>query len=60
MALVLNKVLYCIVVLEKKNYEVGRLCSYFPTCDPRCGAFDPPGHDMNKLDRCSYMEMLTT
>ena len=29
-------------VSEKKNFEVGFLCSYVPTCDPQGGAsFDP-------------------
>ena len=29
-------------VTEKKNFEVGFLCSYVPTCDPRGEAsFDP-------------------
>ena len=31
-------------VSEKKNFEVGLLCSYFPTCDPgRWVNFDPRG-----------------
>ena len=42
-------------VSEKKNFEVGLLCSYVPTCDPRSGAsFDPPGNDIKKFDRGSY------
>ena len=36
----------------KKNFEVGFLCSYVPTCDPRDGAsFDPHEHHMNKSGR---------
>ena len=31
-----------LAVSEKKNFEVGFLCSYVPTCDPMGGAsFDP-------------------
>ena len=31
-------------ISEKKNSEVGLLCSYVPTCDPRGGiSFDPKG-----------------
>ena len=41
-----------LTVSEKKNFEVGFLCSYVPTCDPRCGAsFEPHEHHMNKLGR---------
>ena len=42
-------------VSEKKNFEVGLLGSFVPTCDHRGEtSFDPPAHDMNKLDRSSY------
>ena len=38
-------------VSEKKNFEVGLLCSYAPTCDPQDGvSFDPKGI-MNKIDK---------
>ena len=30
-------------VSEKKNFEVGFLCSYVPTCDPGVGQFLNPG-----------------
>ena len=34
----------CLPVSEKENFEVGLLCSYVPSCDPRGGAsFDPRG-----------------
>ena len=46
-------------VLEKKNFKVGPLCSYVPTCDPRGGvSFDPKGN-MNKLIKV-HKEMLNT
>ena len=39
-------------VSEKKNFEVGFLCSYVPTCDPHGrGQFWPQKHHMNKLGR---------
>ena len=39
-------------VSEKKNFEVGFLCSYVPTCDPLVRAsFVPHEHHMNKLGR---------
>ena len=32
----------CLPVSERKNFEVGLLCSYVPFCDPHDGAnFDP-------------------
>ena len=34
--------LYPFKVSEKKNFEVGLLCSYVPNCDPQGGvSFDP-------------------
>ena len=39
----------CLPVSERKNFEVGLLCSYVPSCDPQSGTnFDP---HMNKLGR---------
>ena len=39
-------------VSDGKNFEVGLLCSYVPSCDPRGGAnIEPLGHHMNKLGR---------
>ena len=35
---------YAFQVSEKKNFEVGLLCSYVPSCDPKGKtSFDPRG-----------------
>ena len=47
-------------VSEKKNFEVGLLCSYVPTCDPRVGvSFDPKGIIWVKLIKV-HKEILNT
>ena len=37
-----NKIDKGLPVSEKKNFEVGLLCSYVPTCDPRGGSVLTP------------------
>ena len=47
-------------VSEKKNFEVGFLSSYDPTCDPRGGAsFDPTNIMQTNLEEV-HKEMLNT
>ena len=39
-------------VSERKNFEVGQLCSYVPSCDSKGGAnFDPRGIILTKLGK---------
>ena len=46
-------------VSEKKNFEVGLLCTYVRTCDPRDGVGFDPGDHMNKIEKV-HKEMLNT
>ena len=46
-------------VSEKKNFEVGLLCFYVPTCDPQGGVRLTLGNYMNKIDKV-HKEMLNT
>ena len=47
-------------VSERKNFEIGQLCSYVPSCDSRGGAnFDPRGIILTNLVKV-HKEMLHT
>ena len=50
----------CLPVSERKIFEVGLLCSYVPSCEPRGGAnFDPKGIICTNLVKV-HKEMLQT